>query len=185
MSSPQPQDPTKVPGNASLPIKEHLCDLLSLPIRNPEYQKKLFASTCMSRMKLTEVSTRAMVDEPEREEARVVMELVVHDDMLNLANSVHGGCTAYLVDFCSSLALVVLRTKQKGELAALSVSQSMNIVFHSPAFLGDTLRIVNSTISMGARVMTARTEIWNETHHRLVATGVHVKMEPSPPKAKM
>jgi len=59
-----------------------------------------------------------MVDEPEREEARVVMELVVHDgefrvfgvgdsaltrtrvDMLNLANSVHGGCTAYLVDLC-------------------------------------------------------------------------------------
>ncbi|THV03377.1 Thioesterase/thiol ester dehydrase-isomerase [Dendrothele bispora CBS 962.96] len=184
-SSPQPQDPSTITGNASLEIKTHLCDLLALPIRQPEYQKKIFATTCMTGMRLTEVGTRPMVDEPEREEARVVMELVVREEMMNFANTVHGGCIAYLVDFCSSLALVVLRTKQKGELASISVSQSMNVVFHSPALLGDTLRIVNSTITSGSRVMTARTEIWDDTHHRLVATGVHVKMEPSPPKAKM
>ncbi|KAF5371172.1 hypothetical protein D9758_004275 [Tetrapyrgos nigripes] len=219
LPSAAPQDPQTVPGNASLAIKEHLCDLLALPIRRPEYQNKIFAPTCMSRMKLTDVSVRAIPDEPMREEARVVMELVVHGEMMNLANTVHGGCTAYLVDFCSSLALIVLRTKQlDSDLAPLSVSQSMNIVYHSPAWLGDTLRIINSTVTVGSRVQTARTEvslivitslgsvpylifcsvlvpillvfiselqIWNDTHHRLVASGVHVKMEPSPSKAKL
>lgn len=33
----------------------------------------------MSKMKLTDVSVREVVDEPSKEEARVVMELVVHD----------------------------------------------------------------------------------------------------------
>ncbi|KAJ7617938.1 hypothetical protein FB45DRAFT_872385 [Roridomyces roridus] len=33
--------------------------------------------------------------------------------------------------------------------------------------------------------MSARTEIWNKTQHRLVASGVHIKMQPSAPAAKL
>ncbi|KAJ7839312.1 hypothetical protein B0H13DRAFT_1454238, partial [Mycena leptocephala] len=49
---------------------------------------------------------------------------------------------------------------------------------HSPATVGETLRIVNTTMTVGARALSARTEIWNATKHRLVASGVHIKMKP-------
>jgi len=71
----------------------------------------------------------------------------------------------------------------RGEFSG--VSQSLNIVYRSPAILGDTLRIVNTSVTAGARAVSSRTEIWNATHHRLVASGVHVQMKPSEPKAKL
>ena len=71
---------------------------------------------------------------------------------------------------------------------------------------GDRIRLVNTTLTVGSRVESVRTEasiiyffylqvspikyfcfpwadikIWNVTHHRLVASGVHVKMPPSQP----
>jgi len=49
---------------------------------------------------------------------------------------------------------------------------------------GAKLRIVNSAIAMGSRIMSARSEIWDETTKRLCVTGVHIKMEPSLPKLK-
>jgi hypothetical protein len=75
---------------------------------------------------------------------------------------------------------------------------------------GAKLRIVNSGIAMGSRIMSARSEvrftflfgeisfacalsshivvvtfqIWDETTKRLCVTGVHIKMEPSLPKVK-
>jgi acyl-coenzyme A thioesterase 13 len=47
---------------------------------------------------------------------------------------------------------------------------------------GSKLRIVSSTLTLGARSMSARTEIWDATHQRLVASGVHVKMDASAAK---
>ncbi|KAK6971335.1 hypothetical protein R3P38DRAFT_3242698 [Favolaschia claudopus] len=40
-----------------------------------------------------------------------------------------------------------------------TVSQSLNVVFHAPAALGETLRIVNTTLTVGSRAMSARTEV--------------------------
>lgn len=79
---------------------------------------------------------------------------------------------------CSSLALLALGAAQTGD-RTLSVSQALNIVFHSPAALsvisqfkralllnlspfdysGETLRIVNTSVSTGVRAATARTEV--------------------------
>jgi len=65
-----------------------------------------------------------------------------------------------------------------------SVSQALNIIYHSPAAIGDRIRIVNTTLTVGSRVESVRTEIWNVAHHRLVASAVLVKMPASgPPKA--
>lgn len=66
---------------------------------------------------------------------------------------------------------------------------------------GDQLRIVSTTLTLGARILSARTEvrkklenwipdfdslplsqIWSLVHHRLVASGTHMKMQPSLPK---
>nr|VWO95263.1 Cytochrome P450 monooxygenase AKT7 (EC (AK-toxin biosynthesis protein 7) [Ganoderma boninense] len=47
---------------------------------------------------------------------------------------------------------------------------------------GARLRIVNKTVSFGARTVSVRTEIWDTTNRRLVATGIHNQMTPSEPK---
>ena len=88
------------------------------------------------------------------------------------------------------------------------------IVIHNDR--GDRIRLVNTTLTVGSRVESMQTEasiyfifilspsfddqlptplfffsladikIWNVTHHRLVASGVHIKMRPSqPPKAAL
>ncbi|KAJ7938176.1 HotDog domain-containing protein, partial [Mycena leptocephala] len=124
-------------------------------------------------------------EESLKKEARLVCEIVVTEDCLNGAGNIHGGCSAFLIDMwvifksyevqCSSMCFMAF---QRG----MHVSQSLNIVYHSPATLGEKLRIVNNTMTVGSRVMSARTEIWNATQHRLVASGVHVKMRPSGPK---
>ncbi|KAJ4001439.1 HotDog domain-containing protein [Lentinula boryana] len=171
-----------VGGSASTQIKKLLDDLVHTPSRHP--QQKLFASTIMDSMILVDVSIGSMPEESSRLEGKVVLQLVVNEDMLNLANTVHGGCLAYFVDFCSSLALVALDVHQSNDYT-LSVSQALNIVFHSPAAFGETIRIVNMSVSSGGRSATGRTEIWNENHKRIVASGTHIKMLPSSPKLKL
>ncbi|KAJ6480414.1 hypothetical protein C8R45DRAFT_832196, partial [Mycena sanguinolenta] len=123
---------------------------------------------------VTHASVEEKVEEALKREGKVVCELTVTEDMLNGLGTVHGGCSAFLIDICviryftlsrptdpnlltrcSSMALFVFQP----ELA--SVSSSMDVVFHSPASIGETLRIVNSTIAVGARAMSARTEAGN------------------------
>ncbi|KAK7029396.1 hypothetical protein VNI00_014650 [Paramarasmius palmivorus] len=173
-----PQTLENVAGNAPEMIKQVILNA----IVSPKLLGKTFASSVLRKMVLLEVSINKMVEEPMKEEGRVVFGLIVDEEMMNLADSLHGGCIAFLIDFCSSVALVALRTKQAGPSNVVSVSQAMNVVYHSPAPLGDRLRIVNTTISAGARASSARTEIWSDTNHRLVASGVHIKMDPSPVK---
>ncbi|KAJ6476206.1 HotDog domain-containing protein [Mycena sanguinolenta] len=138
-------------------------------------RSKEFGESIDQQLLVTQASVQSKSEEPTKKEGRLVCEIVVTDDMLNFLGNVHGGCSAFLIDICSSMCLMV---HQRG----MHVSQSLDIVYHSPAMLGETLRIISNTITLGARVMSARTEIWNATKHRLVASGVHVKMQPSRPK---
>jgi len=117
-------------------------------------------------------------------EGRVVVELTVNGDMVNAADNMHGGCTAYLVDICTTMALSAFQLSSGMDGIGMNVSQTLNIIYHSPAALGEKLRIVNTTLTVGGRTMSMRSDIWNETRHRLVATGIHIKMQPSQPKQK-
>jgi len=143
----------------------------------------LFGESILKRMKVVEISLNGKPEEEKKMEARVVVELDVTEDMLNGGGNIHGGCSAFLVDVCSTLALVTFNLENSGSL--MTVSQSLNIIYHSPAQLADKLRIVNTTLTLGARAHSARTEIWNVTHHRLVVSGTHIKMVPSSPKAAL
>jgi len=139
-----------------------------------------FAAPIGRRTQITEVSVLRKAEEPEKLEGRVVCELVVERDMLNGGERLHGGCSMFLIDICSTLPLSVLREHQSAANNAGGVSQSINTIFHSPADLGDKLRIVSTTMALGGRIMSSACEIWNVTHHRLVASGVQLKMHPSP-----
>lgn len=143
-----------------------------------------FAASVGVRVALDEISIVKKTEEPTKDECRLVCSLDVTEDMLNGAGSMHGACSAFLIDFCSSLVLTAHSVAAYGK-PIFRVSQALDVVYHSPAVIGDKLRIVNTTITMGKRASSARTEIWNDTHRRLVASGVHILMQPSPPKSKL
>ncbi|KAJ3528854.1 hypothetical protein NMY22_g9241 [Coprinellus aureogranulatus] len=175
-------DASKISGNASIETKEALADIPRFYgiYTGSAHKGPIFAEDVHKRMRVTEISIIKKAEEPSKLEGRVVQELIVEEDMLNGGGSVHGGCSAFLVDICSTMALIALEFEISRTMSR-TVSQSLNVVYHSPAGLGDKLRIVNQTLTAGARAQSVRTEIWNATHHRLVASGTHVKMAPSPP----
>ncbi|KAF8209970.1 hypothetical protein K438DRAFT_1753578 [Mycena galopus ATCC 62051] len=59
-----------------------------------------------------------------------------------------------------------------------SLSRSILCIILRP-LSGEKLRIINTTMTIGRRTMTNRTEIWSATMYRLAASGVHIKTAPS------
>jgi len=102
--------------------------------------------------------------------ARLTCELKVEPDMLHNANAIHGGCILFLVDICTSVCHAV------DTFRMLSVSLTTH--FHNPAFLGNTLRIVAETVSVGKRVIVVRCEIYEIETGLIVASGQQIKMAP-------
>ncbi|KAI0784893.1 HotDog domain-containing protein [Abortiporus biennis] len=163
------------PGNVSQETKDRLADIFDGFVTN-----EAFALAVSQRLEVTEMSITPKVEEPRKVEAKVVIEVDVTSDMINGNGTLHGGCTAYLVDFCTSIA-ISLHSGYLGNWRR-HVSSTLSVTYHAPAALGSRIRIINTTVAMGARAMTARAEIYDATNKRLAATGTHVKMEPSGPK---
>ncbi|KAG6875458.1 hypothetical protein C0992_003768 [Termitomyces sp. T32_za158] len=182
------RDISKVAGNVPDHVKAIVSNMSRyyLPGHNLKVSGPIFGASIAKRLEVTEASVLQKAEEPSKTEGRMVCELTVEEDMLNGGGNIHGGCSAFLIDICSSMPITMLRLATTGEYE-YSVSQSLNIVYHSPAGLGDRIRLVSTTLTIGGRVVSARTEIWNVTHHRLVASGVHIKMKPSagPTKANL
>jgi len=164
---------SRVKGNVSPELKERLETIMYQVMT----QSDVFGSSVGKRVVITEASIVPKAEEASRTEARVVCEITVEEDMLNPGRSLHGGCAAFLIDSCSTLVFVAA-----GRDAG--VTASMDCVYHAPAALGSKLRIVNTGMAVGARIMSSRTEIWDDTKKRLCVTGIHVKMQPSPPKGQ-
>lgn len=159
-----------VTGNASLATKEHVALWL-----NRFCWEGRFGTRTAKSLKLVEVSILPKIDEPKRQEARIILETTVKEDMLNLAGNIHGACITYLVDICSTLPIMALSRAQGGE-GLPGVSQHIDIIFHAPASLGDKLKLITTTITVGGRTASSRIDLWDVTHHRLIASGTQIKM---------
>lgn len=183
-SSSSKPDVSHIRGNAPTEIKERLSNIKAYfrSFAPTKFQDlpNTFGKSISNRFAVTEISILSKVDEESKLEGKVVVEIEVDEEMINGAGNIHGGCSAFLVDVCSSLSISALSLATVGKEQP-SVSQAINMIYHSPATLGDKLRIVNTSMTLGNRTQSCRTEIWNSTHHRLVASGTHVKMMPSPP----
>ncbi|KAJ3814911.1 hypothetical protein F5876DRAFT_31879 [Lentinula aff. lateritia] len=176
------EDISHIVGNASDKIKHFLVDrrkLFTATGLAPDLEAT-FGDPVVAALKLSEISIYQNAMESSSLEAKVTCKTRITQDMVNGGGNIHGGCCAFLIDVCSSGSIMALKISQG--VASFDVSQSLNVVYHAPATIGENLRIVNTTMTVGRRVASARTEIWSETHHRLVASGVHIKMEPSPTK---
>ncbi|KII94715.1 hypothetical protein PLICRDRAFT_33528 [Plicaturopsis crispa FD-325 SS-3] len=170
-------DATKIPGNATLPVKEHIARTLDYARAG----ESGFALSILKRLEVIDISIVPKAGEPSMRESRVIFELDVTEDMANSNDYIHGGCSAYLIDVCSTMAGHAFAKSIAGDdVSPSTVSQAIELVYHAPALLGDRLRVVNSTITAGGRSLSARSEIWNATRHRLVTTGVHLMTQSSP-----
>jgi len=170
---------SSIAGNASDDIKSMISFMYHTTTKMPG-----FATTVDSKLVFQEVSVKPNVEEPKKMDGRLVCSIVADQDLLNFSDNVHGACFALLIDGCSALAIMIASMAATGT-PVLGISQSLNIVFHSPARKGDQLRMVSTSLSGGKRVHTARTEVWNVTRQRLVASGIHTKMEISPSKPRL
>ncbi|KAG1805758.1 HotDog domain-containing protein [Suillus variegatus] len=179
-------DTSQVDGNASPEIKHRMLGALQSMRRSTGKPSSSLENKIASRLQLTEASTLSKTEEPEKFEGRVVIQVIVDEELLNVDQNMHGGCTAMIIDMhmrsCSTMPIYVLGASTSGH-GEFGVSQSLNIVYHSPALLGDKLRVVSTTLALGSRALSSRCEVWNVTRHRLVASAVHIKMVPSKPKA--
>ncbi|KAL0950333.1 hypothetical protein HGRIS_010304 [Hohenbuehelia grisea] len=144
-----------------------------------------FCSDLSERVKVAEVSILVNPEESSKREARVVCELMVEEEMLNQAGNLHGGCSVFLVDQCSTLPIAALMVETGAPTNDSGVSQSINTVFHAPAPLGTNLRIVTTSVITDSAMLCSRAQIWDADRHKLLVSGVHMKMIASAPRAKL
>ncbi|KZT58490.1 hypothetical protein CALCODRAFT_494741 [Calocera cornea HHB12733] len=114
----------------------------------------------------------------EKRTIETIHEVTVTKAFLNSGGNMHGGCTAFLIDVCSSATLSPFAEGDKGD--KMSVSMNLNVIYHAPAPLGTPLRVISKSVTAGGRVQTVRSEIWDIKRDKLVASGVHLKMQARP-----
>ncbi|KAK0190359.1 hypothetical protein F5146DRAFT_550574 [Armillaria mellea] len=174
----------EVTGNAPDDVKQCLRVFLAVG------QTKGFGHQVLSKVSISHVSLDASPEQRTRDQSKVVCSLAVTEGMLDaIPGSLHGSCSAFMIDTCSSLGLiayVLCKTTTSCDWDRIyTISQTLDVVYHSSALLGDKLKVVSTSMSIGARTMAIRTEIWNTTRQCLVASGVHLKMLPSSSRANM
>ncbi|KAI6042845.1 HotDog domain-containing protein [Pisolithus marmoratus] len=176
-------DVSLIGGNVSTEIKQVFFDVFCEQIKKVNARGyKGFEPEIASRAVWKEMSVLKKAEEPEKLEARTVFEITVEEDMVNQNGALHGGCSALLIDNCSTMPMALLSLATTGH-PEFGVSKSLNISYHAPTMVGALLRIVSTTLSCGSRVLTSRCEVWDATNHRLVASGVHTKMPASAAKS--
>ncbi|KAL4256758.1 Thioesterase domain-containing protein [Pleurotus pulmonarius] len=195
MSQPRPRSVTDWISSLRIPSSAIAAVPGSAPDRSKEVTLKLleifkvggvgFGTGIADRLVVTDVSIIQNSAEPLRADARVVCELEVTEDMANIAGNMHGGCSIYLVDSCSTLPLSAWLAAQPDRKNDSGVSQSINTVFHAPAPVGTKLRIISTSTMTEGAIFASRCQIWDVINHRLIASGVHLKMIASQPKPKL
>ncbi|KAG0708099.1 HotDog domain-containing protein [Suillus ampliporus] len=167
-------DASQIQGNVSPYVKQLI---LNTFIAYGAGDEHCFGHSVAKAVKFVDISVYGSHEKQSRMEATTVAEIVVSKSMLNGAGMLHGGCLAFLIDNTPLVALGLVRN-----INGVGVTQSMNIMFHSPAPAGSCLRITSTSVAMGARIMSARCEVVNETTGSVVASAYLNKMQPKIPK---
>jgi len=169
-----------ISGNAPIEIKELAVKWFAILRMN--FKENGFAGPIASRVKVTDVSILPSTDDPLRVEGRMTCEIDVTLDMCNEQGVLSGGCIVTLFDEGSNISMVIA-SAIKGR-QSVGVSQTINMFFHAPAVVGVTLRLVHFSIASDSQMNSGRSEIWDTTNHRLVASGTQLSMSPSTPQPK-
>jgi len=104
----------------------------------------------------------------EASKGKIKCEMVVQDEHLNGYGTLHGGCSATIIDSVSSFAFVTMDDNQAG------VSCDINASYIKGAKVGETIVIKSDVLKGFGRVRFANVDICNQAGELLV-TGRHTK----------
>ncbi|KAJ7634399.1 hypothetical protein FB45DRAFT_908772 [Roridomyces roridus] len=110
----------------------------------------------------------------------LVCEIVVTEELLDWRGKLGNAFVISVIDECVSSAVTAFDCAEGGA-GICGVSQSLNTVLHNSVDLGATLRFVNTTLTATPGTTACRSEVWDLTQRRLVATAVYVGMPSSSP----
>ncbi|KAJ7086252.1 hypothetical protein C8R44DRAFT_821243 [Mycena epipterygia] len=165
-------------GNAERSVKEMAVKWLNIFHAPP----KCFAGASSRKTVVTEVSIAPNPLEDPRI-LTLVCELDVTEEILDGQDKLSNAFIIVIIDECVSSAVTALDYAEGGP-GICGVSQSLNTVFHNPVALGAKLRFINTTIAATGGATSCRSEVWDLTQRRLVATAVFVGMASSPAKSQ-
>ncbi|KAF8344276.1 HotDog domain-containing protein [Cantharellus anzutake] len=132
-----------------------------------------FAAHIVRKLRIISADFEPML-EGRKEQVVVVSEIEVTPDMCNFWRTMHGGCTATILETATSLPVPAFIRSE--EWLYSGVSSSLSINYYLPAGLGEKLKVIATTRAGGKRSVTVQGEIWSK--NGLVASCVHVKMVP-------
>ncbi|KAG1861144.1 HotDog domain-containing protein [Suillus subalutaceus] len=164
-------DASQIQGNVSPYVKQLI---LNTFIAYGAGDEHCFGHSVAKAVKFIDISAHESYERQGRMEATTVAEVLVSKSMLNGAGMLHGGCMAFLIDNTPLVALGLIKN-----INGVGVTQSMNIMFHSPAPVGSCLRIISTSVAMGSRIMSARCEVINQKTGSVVASAYLNKMQPT------
>ncbi|CAJ0932261.1 unnamed protein product, partial [Mesorhabditis belari] len=99
---------------------------------------------------------------------KVRVEFDVTEELTNSIGTLHGGCTATLVDVATNTALRTLGKKQ-------GVSVDLHVSFLGAAKLGETVVMDIEVIKAGRSMAFSRADLYVKGTDRKIATGNHTK----------
>jgi len=167
------QDVLSIAGNAPLSAKLAIVHEFAATL---DKTTERFSHDVAESLKFLEMSVEKRAD-TDNVESRVACECVVTKAMVNGAGNIHGACSAYLIDMCTSFALS-LSSLQAGGNGRTGITQSLNVVYHAPAPTGTPIRIIGRSLTSTGGTMAGKCEIWDTKNKRLVSSGIMSKTIP-------
>uniref|UniRef100_A0A0N4Z1M0 Acyl-coenzyme A thioesterase 13 n=1 Tax=Parastrongyloides trichosuri TaxID=131310 RepID=A0A0N4Z1M0_PARTI len=107
------------------------------------------------------------------EEGKIKVELEVLEEHTNPMGTLHGGCSATLIDCITTLACIVTPIQKAG------VSVDMTINYLSSAKVGDSIIVEGYVLKQGKSTTFTQGNIYLKKDNSLIVTGLHTKAFPS------
>jgi len=115
------------------------------------------------------------------EQDRVKVEFEVTKDLTNSWDTLHGGCTATLVDNVTTIAVLAHDTNKHP-----GVSVDLKVSYLAAAKLGETVVMDASVEKRGRNLVFTRADLYEKSKNKLIAFAHHVKaFPPAPPNAQL
>uniref|UniRef100_A0A0M3ISX3 Acyl-coenzyme A thioesterase 13 n=2 Tax=Ascaris TaxID=6251 RepID=A0A0M3ISX3_ASCLU len=106
-------------------------------------------------------------------EGHVKVEMDVTEELLNPPGTLHGGCTATLVDIVTTTALMATERAHPG------VSVDLIVSYLAAAHPGETIVIDASVLRAGRTLAYTRADVFRKKDNLLIATAQHTKAFPA------
>ena len=105
------------------------------------------------------------------EPGHVVARVEVGDALVNMAQTLHGGAAATLVDVVGTIAIASLDQHHR-----VGVSTDLNVSWFAPAMLGETVRCDATVLKTGRTLAFVQVDLRRESDDVLVVQGRMTKV---------